>query len=145
MCVVQILVAVELVGRHQRALLLLVEDVLHVDEFAALEVHVHSRAQELLDQHRNPPKSQPRMNCSSDLATCAKVGQSLTSSSVMPWMAVASSGMCISGLSLRVLTISSPSGMILAIEISTMRSLAVSTPVVSRSKKMIGRLRFNFI
>ena len=50
-----------------------------------------------------------------DLATCAKVGQSLTSSSVMPWMAVASSGMCISGLSLRVLTISSPSGMILSL------------------------------
>jgi hypothetical protein len=60
-------------------------------------------------------------------------------------MAEASSGICIPGLSRRVLVISSPSGMTLTIEISTMRSRAVSTPVVSRSKKMIGRLRFSFI
>ena len=63
----------------------------------------------------------------------------------MPWMAVDSSGICIPGLILRVLTISSPSGITLTIEISTMRSLAGSTPVVSRSKNMIGRLRFSFI
>ncbi len=63
----------------------------------------------------------------------------------MPCTAVDSSGMCMHGLSLRVLTMRSPSGMILAIEISTMRSFDVSTPVVSRSKKMIGRLRFSFM
>ena len=63
----------------------------------------------------------------------------------MPWTAVASSGMCIPGFSRRVFVISSPSGITLIIEISTIRSRAVSTPVVSRSKKMIGRLRFNFI
>ena len=63
----------------------------------------------------------------------------------MPCTAVASAGMCISGLSRRVLVISSPSGITLIIEISTIRSRAVSTPVVSRSKKTIGRLSFNFI
>jgi len=92
-----------------------------------------------------PPKSQPRMNCSSDLATCAKVGHSFTSSSVMPCTAVASSGMCIPGLRRRVFVISSPSGMTLISEISTMRSFDVSTPVVSRSKKTMGRLRLSFI
>ena len=54
-------------------------------------------------------------------------------------------GMCIPGLRRRVRVISSPSGMTLIIEISTMRSRAVSTPVVSRSKKTIGRLRLSFI
>ena len=52
MGVVEFLVAIELVGRHQRALLLLVEDVLHVDEPAPFQVHVHARAQEFLDEHR---------------------------------------------------------------------------------------------
>ena len=33
----------------------------------------------------------------------------------------------------------------MTIEISTMRSLDVSTPVVSRSKNIIGRLSFKFI
>ncbi len=63
----------------------------------------------------------------------------------MPCTAVAASGMCISGFSLRVFTIRSPSGMILIMDISTMRSCAVSTPVVSKSKKTIGRLSFNSI
>ena len=85
------------------------------------------------------------MNCSSDRATWANVGASFTSSSVMPCTAVASAGMGMPGLSRRVRVISSPSGMILIIEISTIRSRAVSTPVVSRSKKMIGRFRFSFI
>ena len=52
MSVGEVLVAVEFVGRDQRALFEFVEDVLHVDELAALEVHVHAGAQELLDQHR---------------------------------------------------------------------------------------------
>jgi hypothetical protein len=60
-------------------------------------------------------------------------------------MAVASSGMCIPGLSLRVLQISSPSGIILIIDTSTMRSFEASTPVVSRSKKTMGRLSLSFI
>jgi len=50
--ILEVLVAVELVGRHQRALLLLVEDILHVDELAAFEIHVDTRPEELLDQHR---------------------------------------------------------------------------------------------
>ena len=52
MGVLEILVAVEFIGRDQRALLLLVKDVLHVDELAALEIHVDTCPQELLDQHR---------------------------------------------------------------------------------------------
>ena len=52
MGVLQILVAIEFIGRHQRALFLLVEDVLHVDETSAFEIHVDARPQELLDQHR---------------------------------------------------------------------------------------------
>ena len=52
MGVLQILVAIEFIGRDQRALFLLVEDVLHVDETAAFEIHVDARPQELLDQHR---------------------------------------------------------------------------------------------
>nr|DAR47933.1 MAG TPA: hypothetical protein [Caudoviricetes sp.] len=93
----------------------------------------------------NPPKSHPSMNWASERAICANEGHSFTSSSVIPWMAVASAGICMPGLMRRVLTVRSPSGLILTIEISTIRSLAVSIPVVSRSKKMIGRLRLSFI
>lgn len=50
--VFELLAAIEAVGRHQRALLLLVEDVLHVDEPPPLEVHVDARTHELLDQNR---------------------------------------------------------------------------------------------
>ena len=50
--VFEFLVAVEAVGRHKGALLFLVEDVLHVDELAALEIHVDARTHELLDKHR---------------------------------------------------------------------------------------------
>ena len=60
-------------------------------------------------------------------------------------MAVASAGIGIPGLIRRVRTISSPSGITLTIEISTMRSRAMSMPVVSKSKKMIGRLRLSSI
>ena len=63
----------------------------------------------------------------------------------MPCTAVASGGMGMHGLSRRVRVISSPSGMILIIEISTIRSRAVSIPVVSRSKKMMGRFRLSFM
>ena len=53
--------------------------------------------------------------------------------------------MCISGLRRRVFTSRVPSGIILANEISTIRSLAGSTPVVSKSRKTIGFVRFSFM
>ena len=49
----QILIAVELIGRNQRALLHFMKYVLYVDEPPPLEVDVDSRAQKLLDEHRH--------------------------------------------------------------------------------------------
>ena len=80
-----------------------------------------------------------------DEPTFMNVGSSFTSSSLMPCTAVASAGMGISGFMRRVLTCFVPSGSTFTIEISTMRSCAVSTPVVSRSKNIMGRLSFRFI
>ena len=48
--VLEVFVAVELVGGHEGALLHLVEDVLHVDEAAAAEVEVDACAEELFDE-----------------------------------------------------------------------------------------------
>ena len=49
----QVFLAVELVGGHQRALLHLVEDVLHVDQAAAAEVEVDACTEEFLHQQRH--------------------------------------------------------------------------------------------
>src|SRR5690606_6290181 len=54
-----------------------------------------------------------------------------------------STGMGISGFIFNVLTTSSPSGAIFKMEISTIRSVAIFTPVVSRSKKANGRFNLS--
>src|SRR5690606_15531343 len=56
-----------------------------------------------------------------------------------------STGMGISGFIFNVLTTSSPSGAIFKMEISTIRSVEIFTPVVSRSKKANGRFNFRFM
>ena len=59
--------------------------------------------------------------------------------------AVLAGGMGICGLMRRVLPSSRPLGYTLWYEISTMRSCTISVPVVSKSKKTMGFLRFSFI
>src|SRR5690606_1360114 len=54
-------------------------------------------------------------------------------------------GMGISGFTLRVSPAVVPSGITFKKEYSTMRSTPTCTPVVSRSKKAIGRFRFSLI
>ena len=53
MRLLEILTAIEFIGRDQSALFHLVEDVLHVDEVAARHVKIESGAPELLDQKGN--------------------------------------------------------------------------------------------
>ena len=92
-----------------------------------------------------PARSHPSIWVASDLAISLKVGQSFTSSSVMPCIAVDSGGMGISGLIRLVLDSSFPFGKTLTKEISTIRSFTILIPVVSRSKKTNGFFRFNCI
>ena len=74
-----------------------------------------------------------------------KVGSLATFSSVIPCTAVVCGGMGMVGFTNHVLLSLFPFGYTLNIEISTIRSLATSIPVVSRSKKQIGRVNFNSI
>lgn len=53
MGVVEVLVAVELIGGLEGALFHLVEDVLHIDQAAAIEGEVETEAEHLLDEHRH--------------------------------------------------------------------------------------------
>ena len=50
--VVEVFLAIKLIGRHEVALLHFVEDVLHVHELAARDVEVDARADKLLYEHR---------------------------------------------------------------------------------------------
>ena len=62
------------------------EDGLHVDKFAFGEIDIDVRPQKFLGKEGNinPAKSQPSICAASDLAISLKVGQSLTSSSLIP-------------------------------------------------------------
>ena len=50
---VELFPAIEFVSGHERALLHLVEDILHVDETAFVQVYVESGTQKLFDEYRN--------------------------------------------------------------------------------------------
>ena len=89
----------------------------------------------------NPIKSHPSIQRNRSLAIWAKLGQSFTSSSVMPCTAVLASGICMPGLMRRVLVSSLPSGYILITDNSMMRSSEIEVPVVSRSNTIAGLAR----
>ena len=78
-------------------------------------------------------------------ASSLNVGSLATFSFVMPCTAVANAGIGIVGFTSHVLLSLFPLGNTLNIDISTILSLATSIPVVSKSKKQIGRVSFNSI
>ena len=78
------------------------------------------------------------------MAMRRKSGASFTSSSEMPWTAVAAAGMGTLGLTRTFFSSRLPSGLILMAPIWRMRSVEVLVPVVSRSKMMRGRWRCIF-
>jgi class 3 adenylate cyclase len=78
-------------------------------------------------------------------ATSLNRGLSFTSLSKMPCTAEAPAGMGMVGFTLSHFSMVVPSGIALTTAISTIRSLAKSVPVVSRSTKARGRVRFRFI
>ena len=53
MCAIELLAAIETIGGHEGARLLLVEDVLHVDEVGIVRVEADACAQKLLDEQGN--------------------------------------------------------------------------------------------
>ena len=78
-------------------------------------------------------------------ASSLKVGESLTSSSVIPCTAVDSAGMGISGFTYQVLLSREASGKTFRMQISTILSLEILMPVVSKSKIQSGLWSFKFI
>src|ERR1051326_6946100 len=76
---------------------------------------------------------------------CSKRGSLATSASVMPWIAVASAGICMPGWSRRVRFSCGPSGRNFSTLISTMRSNLGLVPVVSRSMTASGLAREMFL
>ncbi len=88
----------------------------------------------------NPAKSEPLIISLTCLLNCLKVGSLATFSSVIPCTAVVCGGMGISGFTNHVFASLLPFGKTFKIEISTMRSFATFTPVVSKSKKHKGRV-----
>ena len=92
-----------------------------------------------------PAISQPEKICANSAAFSLKVGQSFTSSFVIPVTAEASGEMGMRGLKRRVCASSFPLGYTLMKQSSTMRSEEMLNPVDSMSKKMRGRVRLSFI
>ena len=78
-------------------------------------------------------------------ASSLKVGESFTSSSVIPCTAVDSAGIGISGFTYHVLLSLEASGKTFKIQISTILSFEILMPVVSKSKIQSGLWSFRFI
>ena len=89
----------------------------------------------------NPATSLSRKTSRISPSESRNVGLSLTSSSRIPCIRVASSGMAISGLKRHSYSLRSPLGHNLITASSTIRSIPTIVPVVSKSKKANGRVR----
>ena len=79
------------------------------------------------------------------LAISLNKGLSITSLSQIPWIAETSGGIGIVGLTTHRWFSSFPLGYTFNMAISTILSLEMLIPVVSRSKKQIGLVRFRDI
>src|SRR5512140_3298308 len=92
-----------------------------------------------------PARSHPSRKVVSFFAISLNAGEFATSLSVMPWIAVDFGGIGISGFTLVVNHSSVPFGDTLRTEISTILSVTILMPVVSRSRKAIDRLSLRSI
>ena len=91
----------------------------------------------------NPPRSLFFINSDTFGANSLNVGSFSTISSEIPWIAVVTAGIFISGLTRQVKLSLFPLGKTFNIDISTIRSFETFTPVVSKSKKQMGFFNFN--
>ena len=78
----------------------------------------------------NPPKSESLIKRWISLAKSLKVGESWTFSLEIPWITTTSSGILISGFTNHVCISSFPDGNTFKIDISTILSSEIFTPVV---------------
>ena len=93
----------------------------------------------------NPARSESEIIVLIVSASSLKVGSVTTFSLVIPCIALTSAGISISGFTSQVLLSLFPLGNIFNKEISTILSLPILIPVVSKSKKTIGLVNFKSI